>query len=235
MSIKSNLTANRLLQFKGEINNENQLISEALRRILPPAGAGILLDVGAGLGDIAARAFADREALLIDILDFPDAECSLHTRQTIDFFDLPRPERPIDVMLMSHVVQYLDDDIGRLVDHVQSMSAEAIVLVSNKPTKLHLKIVEWFARRGVVHNAEQFFARCPLSSYRLADRVGLTSRIQCADIEELARQLSSMIYDVELEPADLRAFSDWLAGQVNDASVDLPQTISLLRREAPDA
>ena len=235
MSIKSNLTANRLLQFKGDINNENHLISAALRTILPPAGTGILLDVGAGLGDIASRAFADREALLIDILDFPEAASPLHRRQTIDFFDFRAPERPIDLMLMSHVLQYLDDDGARLVDHVRSMSPEAIVLVSNKPTKLHLKIDRWFAEQGIAHNAEQFFPDCPLVGYRVADRVDLTSCIRCGDIGELARQLSSMIYDVELEPDELRAFAEWLGGQTDGPSVVLPQTITLLRREKPNA
>ncbi|MBK8629505.1 MAG: hypothetical protein IPN84_04665 [Sphingomonadales bacterium] len=235
MSIKSNLTASRLLQFKGQINNENQLISQALRTILPPAGNGILLDVGAGLGDIAASAFADREATLIDILDFPDAETALHTRQKIDFFNLPKPDRQIDVMLMSHVIQYLDDDVGRLVDHIQSMSPEAIILVSNKPTKLHFRIIDWLARHDIAHNAEQFFPECPLPGYRLDRRVDLTSRIRCSNRDELARQLSSMIYDIELDPNELRAFSDWLGKQVDGASVALPQTVSLLCKEAPNA
>jgi hypothetical protein len=235
MSIKSNLTPGRLLQFKGPMNNENQLISEALRTILPPAGYGILLDVGAGLGDIAASAFADREAILIDILDFPDAESALHTRQKIDFFDLPKPRRPIDLMLMSHVIQYLDEDLNRLADQVHALSPEAIVLVSNRPTKLHFKITGWFAQRGILHNAEQIFQQCPISGYRREDLVDITSRICCSDVDELARQLSLMIYDVELDQNELLEFSDWLRNHVKSASVSLPQTISLLRREERNA
>lgn len=235
MTIKSNLTANRLLQFKGDINNENQLISEALRRILPAAGDGILLDVGAGLGDIATRAFPERQAVLVDILDFPAADSPLHQRRTIDFFDLEQPARTIDVMLLSHVLQYLDDDVDRLVEKVRSMAPEVIVIVSNRPTKLHLKIDRWFASRGITHNAEQFFPNCPLGGYRRERRIELTSCIRCGDIEELAQQLSSMIYDVELEPEALEAFSAWLDGQVEGATVALPQTITLLRRETANA
>jgi len=235
MTIKSNLTANRLLQFKGDINNENQLISEALRTILPAARGGILLDVGAGLGDIAMRAFPDREAVLVDILDFPRAESPRHQRHTIDFFDLERPVRPIDVMLLSHVLQYLDDDVDRLVDKVRSMAPEVIILVSNRPTKLHLKIDRWFAARGIAHNAEQFFPNCPLGGYQRERRIELTSCIQCSGINELAQQLSSMIYDVELEPEALTAFASWLDGEVEGATVALPQTITLLRREAANA
>ena len=230
MVIKSSLTPNRILQFKGEMNNENRLISEALRGLLPPAGDGIVLDVGAGLGDIAATAFADRKAVLIDILDFGNAVCPQHSRETIDFFEWEPDAEQVDLMLMSHVLQYLDEDLGRLIGKVQAIAPAHIVTIANRPTKLHFRILEWFGERGIAQNSEQFFRNCGLEGYSCSANSSISSTLRCINVRELARQLTSMIYDVDLDRSQLDDFADWLGLRIDCSEIAIPQTLTFLTR-----
>ena len=230
MVIKSGLTPNRIFQFKGEMNDENRLISGALRAMLPPAGIGIVLDVGAGLGDIAAAAFPDRKAVLIDILEFSRTSCPLHARETIDFFDWQPGSEQVDLMLMSHVLQYLDDDLERLVGKIMSIAPTHIAIVANRPTKLHFRILEWFAARGITQNSEQFFRNCGLIGYSPAASSSISSTLRCASVRELARQLTSMIYDVDLDRSSLNDFADWLGHRISGGEIAIPQTLTLMTR-----
>lgn len=230
MTIKSGLTPSRIFEFKGEMNNENRLISEALRAILPPAGNGILLDVGAGLGDIAASAFPDRKAVLIDILNFGETASGLHSRETVDFFDWQSGAQEVDLMLMSHVLQYLDDDLDRLFKKIDSIKPEHIAIVANKPTKLHFKILRWFADHGIAQNSEQLVHNCGLAGYLRTASSSISSNLRCANVGELARQLSSMIYDVDLDDTQLESFGRWLGHKVTGSEIKIPQTLTLLTR-----
>ena len=230
MVIKSGLTPNRIFQFKGEMNNENRLISEALRAILPHAGNGIVLDVGAGLGDIADAAFPDRKAVLIDILEFAKTGCPLHSRETIDFFDWQPSAERVDLMLLSHVLQYLDDDLERLVGKITSIAPAHVAIVANRPTKLHFRILEWFAGRGIAQNSEQFFRDCGLVGYRRTANSTISSTLRCASVSELAWQLTSMIYDVDLDRSSLDDFADWLGHRISGSEIAIPQTLTLMTR-----
>src|SRR5687768_15772993 len=95
------LNCSDLRTFKQELTDENQLIAAAVSGMLPQKGKGIVLDVGAGLGDIAACAFPDRRAILLDILDFPDSAVSNHVRAHCDFFKYSHtPDIPVDLVLL---------------------------------------------------------------------------------------------------------------------------------------
>jgi hypothetical protein len=230
MTKQSALTAARLAHFKGHVNDENTHIAKAIRAIMPPPAGGGVLDVGAGLGDIAAHAFPERAAELIDILAFPPSPVDVHRRAQIDFFDY-QPTGAYDVMVLSHVLQYLDDDLNRLVNKVREISPRFILVVSNRPTSLGSKIEDWFSRHKIEANGERIFKKCPLSEYRLIDRRAVTGTLRCGSIGELALQLSGMIYDVELDGRVLSSFCDWLELRLKIPLVKITQHISLYGRD----
>ena len=75
-----------------------------------------ILDIGAGLGDIAYIAFPQKTAVLLDInkatgRDFPLSE--KHSRITSDFFDY-KPTQKFNTLLISHSLQFIDEDFEKL-------------------------------------------------------------------------------------------------------------------------
>lgn len=134
--MQARLSADAPRQFKRTATNENHLIAAAIESLLPPGG-GLIVDVGAGLGDIARLAFRQREAVLLDILEFDDPISPLHRRENVNFFDyMPPPETPIDVMIFSHVLQYIDDDVSKFLQKVSSLSPQYIITTLNSPAIL---------------------------------------------------------------------------------------------------
>jgi hypothetical protein len=225
------LDLDTLARFKLELSDENQLVSEMLRSMLPKSSGGIILDVGAGLGDIAARAFPDRIATLIDILEFPASGNALHKRITKDFFDLGLNGSPVDIMLMSHVLQYIDEDWERLRTKIDELSPSYIVTVSNRPSRLLKRIGRWLDQEGIEHNPEKWMRDCPHGGFALDRRETFIARITCSSFIDLAEQIRSVIFDAVLSDRQLTAFSRWLGDRLPQAELIIPEAVSLYARK----
>ena len=227
----SPLSLSELSSFKQEFTDENRLIGEAIREIIPPSKGGIILDVGAGLGDIAAFAFPERSALLIDVLDFPEPLDASHSRQKIDFLDFEVAEgMTVDVLLLSHVLQYLDDDIPKLVAKITAFDPPYLITVANEPTVLFREIEQWFSRQGIVHNGERIFPSCPMTEYRVSKMRDLTGKLKCPDFETLATQLANVIYDTSLDERQLQQFCNWIGDNLIAPEISIPQSVTLYEK-----
>ena len=80
------ITAEQITQFKSA-SDENTIIAHILRHEFLSNLKEPILDVGAGVGDIASSAFNDKEAILLDILEFEDYQSNeLHKRVKKRFF-----------------------------------------------------------------------------------------------------------------------------------------------------
>src|SRR5262249_4964604 len=111
-----------VVEFKQEFCDENAIIAGIIRAQLRDWAEEPILDVGCGLGDIAHRAFPDKKVLLLDRLDFSFAPVC-HKRIQIDFFDYhPAPDAHANTLLFSHVQQFIDDDIDRLLAKVVELN-----------------------------------------------------------------------------------------------------------------
>jgi len=228
MPIVNRLVPEELETYKLSETDENTTIGTFVRDMLPVATGGIVLDVGAGLGDIGAFAFPDRAAVLIDIADFRHNGCKLHERRLVDFFacdpgDLP----PIDLMLMSHVLQYIDDDVGRLNARVQLLNPKHLLVVCDIPDEFQLNVFSWFKQNGIAFNAEVPVAGFPPKAFRSVSRREFSGRIQTPDFATLADRLANLIFDASIDRVQCRMFARWLQEILPEPVVAIPQSVEL--------
>ena len=143
--------------FKEKYCNENEIIIKLLRHDLKPYLKSPILDVGAGIGDIAFKALADYEVIMIDInydsdYDYP---CnSKHHRINGNFFDYTNSEI-INTVLISHTLQFIDDDLEKLNNKITDLSPECIILVLNANDDFLGEIIKWSKKRFNKINPEQ--------------------------------------------------------------------------------
>src|SRR5262249_54360152 len=92
-------------QFKGQYSDENKKIADIIQRQLFEHFEEIIVDVGAGTGDITTVALPSKKVVQIDILDYTEYTLSEgHCRSVVDFFDYtPRNNERIGTLFFSHV------------------------------------------------------------------------------------------------------------------------------------
>jgi hypothetical protein len=94
-SMKEGVTKTEVNDFKNKWCNENLIISGIIKNELADYFIEPVLDVGAGLGDIAYNALPVKEVICIDINEISEEDFPLapkHKRIKIDFFDY-NPEK----------------------------------------------------------------------------------------------------------------------------------------------
>jgi hypothetical protein len=217
--------------FKEELSDENRFIAVAVSGLLPPAAGGVILDVGAGLGDIARRAFPDRKAILLDILDFPPTHVAQHRRVHCDFFDYQHPEsEPIDLLLLSHVTQYLDDDLDRLHHQLTALDPAYIMTVLNDDSGLYGQAIRWFNESGITSNPENPRLNIVPQTYVEERSLGLEGKLQCREFRSLADQLGRVVLDAELDDDMLDEFTRWLQVNSKTPMIEISQRVTRYTR-----
>jgi len=234
MVVNSKLSPERLVEFKTGATDENAKIAAAIKDIMPPSQGGIIVDAGAGLGDIAAMAFPDRAADLVDILQFPANGVALHRTLQVDLFEyrLDPAVSHIDVMLMSHVLQYVDDDPVSLQRCIERLAPRHVITVTNEDTDLNREIKNWYAQNEITENSEHDIDDIVLSRYDVVSSIKISGIIRAFDELALARFMSSMIFDSELYGPDFEKFAFFLKSIVGSSELSIPQDIILYQRKA---
>ena len=213
--------------FKEELSDENRIIAVAVAGLLPPEGGGVILDVGAGLGDIARRAFPQRRAILLDILDFPQTPVAHHVRVHCDFFEYQHTaSEPIDLLLMSHVAQYLDDDLKRLHGQLEALDPAYIMTVLNADTGVYGRAITWFREAGVESNPENPGLPIVPSNYVEERYLGFEGKLRCSDFLSLADQLGRVVLDADLSDDVLAEFSGWLQTNLENPAIEISQRVT---------
>jgi hypothetical protein len=118
-------------EFKEVFSNENQLIKSLLRENYLDILKGKILDVGGGTADILSEVVPQEDVTHLDILDFSSFPVPVgHTRIWGDFLEIKNIGY-FDVLFMSHVHQFLDDDIEKLNEAIAHTGAENIIIVED--------------------------------------------------------------------------------------------------------
>jgi hypothetical protein len=217
--------------FKEELSDENRIIAVAVAGLLPPEGGGVILDVGAGLGDIARRAFPQRRAILLDILDFPPSPVAHHVRVHCDFFEYRHAgSEPIDLLLMSHVAQYLDDDLKRLHGQLGALDPAYIMTVLNDDTGVYGRAIRWLRESGVESNPENPELPIVPPNYLEERSLGFEGKLRCSDFPSLADQLGRVVLDAELSDEVLGEFARWLQINSENPTIEISQRVSRFAR-----
>lgn len=227
--LASRLTEKMLAEFKFNETDENQTIARLVRRVLPE-NRNLILDIGAGLGDIASEAFPERPAVLVDIADFERAPCKAHSRVTQDFFDYQYCGVEPVTMLLSHVLQYLDDDLPMLRHKVAEIDPEYIIVVCDITDDFQESVFNWFSKNQIPFNAEVPLHNFPPANYQLEERIEFDGEIKTDSFATLADRLGKIIFDASINTMQSRKFGNWLSHQLSQPKVLIPQSIELFRR-----
>lgn len=232
MSEESFLKPENWRDFKTKWTNENLLIAQAILKLFPREDCHFVLDVGAGLGDIASIVYPDKKAVLLDILPYEMSVHPRHQRVCQSFFDYASDRLPPQsLLLFSHSLQYLDDDLPRLLQKIEQMDPQYIVDVLDENTPFQQKAVNWLTAQNVAVNAERDIPGFPGRQYTLLQSQRLQAEIKCETFEGLARQLGCMIYDAALSPQVILDFAKWLQTELCEPCIQMPQIVRLFGRK----
>lgn len=193
-AMKVGVSKLEVFDFKENWCNENPIIAElirekALQYFMPP-----ILDVGAGLGDIAFKAFPDKEAVCIDVNGVLKKEFPIsrkHKRQKVDFFAY-KPTKKINTVLISHTLQFIDDDVQLLQDKMDQLDPLYIVLVLNDNDGEMGEILQWFDERFENANPEVKIPDFP-KGYSRIERFPFKANVKCPDFDKLAKQVGYLM------------------------------------------
>jgi hypothetical protein len=182
--------------------DENPTISRILKAELSDWVVEPILDVGSGLGDIALEAFPEKDVYLLDRLDFArEPKAARHKRQRVDFWDYRpnREERP-GTILLSHVLQFLDDDPSRFNSRLRELGATKVIAVLNRDTGTLHDIVRW-AHEHLGHINPEKEVSALFDGFRREGEWPFEAHLACPDFQTLAEQVGYLL-DVHLSSDD---------------------------------
>lgn len=192
--MKDRVTKNEVSDFKNKWCNENQLITEIIANDIKHYFVEPILDVGAGLGDIAYNVLREKRVICIDVnrvtkKDYPIS--ANHQRLQIDFF-VYQPVEKINTIFISHTLQFLDEDIELLNRKIRSINPLYIILVLNKNNDLLGKIIKWSDQHFANPNPELKISHFPLG-YQLHRSIDFKALLICNSFNDLATQISYLM------------------------------------------
>jgi hypothetical protein len=123
--------ADALAAFKRD-SRENDTIASLLREHLNDALVAPVLDVGAGSGELAGRAFPDRTAFLLDLDDYPAPANPIRHRIQGDFLDVDLSAIQSRTILFCHSLNFLSRDTDHLIRRLRQSGAQTTIVVSNE-------------------------------------------------------------------------------------------------------
>lgn len=230
LSMKSGVSAIEVFDFKENWCDENKIIAGLIRKKAAKYFVPPILDVGAGLGDIAYNAFADKKAICIDVNKIWEADCPLsqnHERKQVDFFDY-KPDEQINTLFISHTLQFIDEDIGKLNKKIKEINPAYVILVMNDNTDFMGTLIEWAKKNFEDSNPEVHIAGFP-QGYNLVKRIPFKATLRCKDFDKLAKQIGYlMVVDLKETIKGLKVF---LKQQLNkEPRFTFKQTIEIYQR-----
>ena len=193
-SRKIRASKEQVADFKMNWCNENEIIASLVRKRMYKHFISPVLDVGAGLGDIAYKALKGKDVICIDLNKITTSEYPLangHTRLQKDFFEY-KPEKKINTIFISHSLQYLDDNMEELNKKLKEIDAMNIIIVQNKNDDFIGKVVKWVMKNFSSYNPEVKIPGFP-NNYRQIDSTTFKSVLTCDTFENLAEQISYLM------------------------------------------
>ncbi len=214
-----------LRTFKQERCDENRIISALIRDQLQSDLFEPILDVGAGLGDIALAAFPDKTAILLDREDHSGPLSPKHTRMVGDFWNFASGSpQPVGAALFIHVLQYLDDDLQRLFDAVAKLKARRLLTVTNDNSGEFGDLVRWAATAIPSCNAET-----PIdftqAGWLLHKAKPFSATVRYPGFSEMAEDFLAVLLDAPVTPGAVNLMEAELRRRLSDPQLTIAQTV----------
>jgi len=215
-----------LRDFKRVSCDENALISAALAGPLHRHLIPTVLDVGAGLGDIADKAFPDLEAVLLDVFEVPAPRNPRHKRIVGNFLDfVPQASTKPQTLLVSHVLQYLDDDVEALQAKVAELSPKSVIVVLNDNTGLFGDLIRWGQEHASGANPELPVPLFPSGAFAEVERYPFRATFRSPDFRTMAEAFVTMLLDAPRSEGVIKAAENKLSASLADPTLFIDQTI----------
>jgi len=191
--MRNTITTEEVKRFK-ELCVENKFISEILKNEFQEYFVEPILDAGAGNGDICFYTCPDKEVYLVDINNYEnDLNPDKHKKLLIDFFEYI-PEKKVNTVLISHSLQYLDENIGRLNDKITQLDPENIILIVNENEGIMKEILNWLEKNGIKANPDIAIPNdFPLGDYNLKHKREFEVKLVCENFCTLAQQVAYLM------------------------------------------
>jgi len=199
MKFINSIKSKAIYDFKESYCDENITISHLLGNTLKTYLKPPILDVGAGIGDIAYKALAHKKVVLIDVNQISKHDYSCHPnhiRKRVDFFDYESSEQ-INTLLISHTLQFIDSDIELLNKKIKVINPETIVLIVNDNDDFMAEIIHWTFTNFENPNPELRLDGFP-EGYDLIKSRPFSATLHCQDFETLAKQIAYLML-IELD------------------------------------
>jgi hypothetical protein len=212
-------------RFKRRYSDENRIIADTIQRRLYDRFDEIIVDVGAGTGDITTAALPSKRVVQIDILDYAEYALSeRHCRLVVDFFDyVPRTGEGVGTLFFSHVLQFIDQDGMRLNRKVSELAPRKVIIVTNVNDGFMGELLAW-VRQKIDHiNPEVDLPDFPYG-YRLKDEVIFEGHISCEDYHSLGKQVEYLM-DSSPTPMEEGALRDFLREKLARPTFTINQSI----------
>jgi hypothetical protein len=158
---------------KQAVSSENGIITSLLRKHLNDALVAPVLDVGAGSGELAALAFPDRTAFLLDLDDYRPSANPLHHRIQGDFLDVDLSAIDPSVIIFCHSLYFQTRDTEHLSGRLRQSGAQTAIVVSNENTGTLNEIANRLAAAGIA--CDPTF-HVPVPAAKLEMRIPLLSQ-----------------------------------------------------------
>jgi 2-polyprenyl-3-methyl-5-hydroxy-6-metoxy-1,4-benzoquinol methylase len=194
VNFRNTIAKKEVFDFKETYCDENDTISKLLKHNLNQYLKSTILDVGAGIGDISFKALKNKKVIMIDVNNISrhDYPCRQeHKRKKCDFLEFSSKEK-INTILISHTLQFIDDDLELLNNKIQELSPENIVIVLNSNNDFMGELIIWSEEHFEKPNPEYRIQGFP-QGYNLIKSDPFTSKLKCPDYKSLAKQVSYLM------------------------------------------
>lgn len=183
-----------VLEFKQRYSNENAIIADVIQRRLYEHFEELIVDVGAGTGDITSAALPAKKVVQLDILDYSGYFLHAgHRRLIFDFFEYaPAAGEQVGTLFFSHVLQFLDRERTRLERKVQELGPRKVITVTNVNDGFMGELLDWAGRNFAHANPEVELPGFPYG-YRLAEELRFDGHVSCEDYPSLGRQVAYLV------------------------------------------
>jgi hypothetical protein len=217
-------------QFKQRYSDENELIAGIIHERLYDKFEELIVDVGAGMGDITSRALAAKRVVQLDILDYREsALIDLHCRVVTDFFDYtPTNGQKIGTLFFSHVLQFLDQSVDRLNDKIQTLCPGRIITVTNLNDGFMGEVIQWTNSNVQNANPEIHLADFP-RGYDLEDEIHFKGHVRCPSFSVLGKQVSYLV-DSQPSTRETIALQHFLQANLASPEFAINQTVKVHKK-----
>lgn len=216
-------------EFKTSYCNENTIIPVLLRDKLQQYFISPILDVGSGLGEISALALPDKEVIHLDTIDFSQHQIpKTHSRVVGDFFSFI-PQTKVQSILMSHVLQYLDEDLVKLNAKLNEISPKYLITVTNTNQDFLGELIEWFEAKFPGANPERLLNDFP-EGFSQIDRVSFTANLECPTYDILAKQVF-YLFEIENTAANNLLLTGFLKDNLQKPGFTIDQHVTVYQKK----